>query len=137
MVTIGLGAFFAFGWPVIAWTQGPHIDLNDTSLQRLVDAHRGDTSNEPLSPFKEVRALVLFEALPATDKGPAQGSFVVLRESRVVPAKELEVSLGIGSVYRTTLSGLQVQVRRQGEAIQVLIGAKTWPLIASPSGSGS
>ena len=132
MIAVGIGAFGAFGWPVIAWTQGPHVDLNDASLSQLVAVHRGSASQESLENFTDVKALVLFEALPTRDSKSTQGSFVVLRASRVVSSRTIAKALDVSSKYQVSLSGTDVQVRRQGEAIHVLIGSDNWPVVQLP-----
>ena len=134
MVAVGLGAFASFGWPIIAWTQGPHVSLDDQMLSRLVEVHRGSADTESLEAFTGVKALVLFEALPAPDKGSRQGSFAVLRASRVSLNQAIAQALDGGSEYRATIQGVVVKVRRVDEAIEVLIDAQTWPVIARGEG---
>ena len=132
MIAFGVGAFAAFGWPVIAWTQGPHIVLNDEAMSQLVAVHRGSATQESLENFTTVKALVLFEALPTDGTSKAQGSFVVLRASRVIVEGAVERALDSGGEFQTTLTGLDVRARRQDDAIQLLIGARKWPIIDPP-----
>jgi hypothetical protein len=132
MIAFGLGAFAAFGWPVIAWTQGPHIALSNAALERLVDVHRGSATQESLEDFTSVKALVLFEALPADGTSSAQGSFVVLRASRVASKGPIATALEVGGEFQTTIKGIAVRARRVDDAIQLLIGATQWPVIDLP-----
>jgi len=132
MIAVGIGAFAAFGWPVIAWTQGPHMTLNDEALEQFVAVHRGSASEESLGDFKAVKALVLFDALPANNTTSTQGSFVVLRGSRVSSEGSIATTLEAEGEYQTKITGVAVRVRRQGDAIQLLIGATQWPVINLP-----
>ena len=84
MIAIGVGAFMAFGWPLVAQSEGPHIVLDEESLAQLVAVHRGSAERSELDTFNQVRALVRFEALPPKEPGSTQGSLVVLRPGRVV-----------------------------------------------------
>ncbi|MGB0591608.1 MAG: hypothetical protein ACPGU1_18185 [Myxococcota bacterium] len=129
MIAIGVGAFAAFGWPVIAWTQGPHVTLNDQALEQLVAVHRGSAPQESLADFTHVKALVLFDALPADGTTKTQGSFVVLRGSRVSSEGAIATALEAGGEFQTTVKGIAVRVRRHEDAIQLLIGATKWPVI--------
>lgn len=135
MVAIGLGAFASFGWPLIAWTQGPHVVLDETILEKLVEVHRGSATQDDLEALTGVKALILFEALPSQDDAGPQGSLAMLRASRVSAIRTIDAALEVKSDYLATIQGISVKVRQRDDAIQVLIGAKTWPLIDAGQGT--
>ena len=84
--------------------------------------------------LKEVKALVRFEAIPSKGAQEAQGSFVVLRSSRVTLARPLVTAFDIRSEYQETIKGLGVRVRAKEDAIQVLIDASAWPRVTGARG---
>ena len=132
MIAVGIGAFVSFGWPLVAKTQDPHLHLDTATLGQLVAVHRGSADRSGLDEFTRVKALVRFEALPASDEGRPQGSLVVLREVRVVSDQVIAAVLDQGDVYKTTIGGVGVQVRSDRGALQILIGAAAWPVIQLP-----
>jgi len=136
MIAMGIGAFASFGWPLVHRdADDPHVRLDDVSLGQLVEVHRGNADRSDLDPFTQVKALIHFEALPADAEGEVQGSFVVLRESRVRSVETILAALDDGGTYKTTVGGVSVQVRRYRGALHVLIAARLWPNIQFPEPS--
>lgn len=135
MLVVGLGAFAAFGWPLVRGAQVPVVHLDETHLGQLVAVHRGSADRTVLDGFKAVKALMHFEAVPADDTG-VQGSFVVLRAERIALPDTLKTALAEGS-YATMVAGVSVEVRRHQANLHVLIGTRQWPqvdLSALPGG---
>ena len=132
MVVVGVGAFMSFGWPLVAGKPDPRVHLDAASLAKLVAVHRGSADQSELNEFTKVKALIHFEALPATDESGAQGSFAVLREARVTPDATLLAALADDGSYATNVGGVSVKVRRFKGALHVLIGAEAWPTIKFP-----